>query len=365
MPTSPASPAAQVLAELDRAGLARPRVLTVAITDLCNLDCSHCLVDAGPCSDGNYVAPDRLLSLVWEFLAIGGEELRLTGGEPLCHPDWRSLLQAAASVGLQRLSLQTNATLIDEVVAEQLQALGTRFALQVSLDGATEQSHDRLRGTGNFAKALSGLRTLAKSGLARQTTIHFTETRHNLEEFPDLLALAESMGIAKVTGGTLLTGGRAAEAAVDQPTTEQYLQLLRHYEQSPVFRESYTRLGNLAALEWHLGREQSACCALVEQPYLTTDGSLYPCTLFHAEPFAVKETWRRGLTEALSYGAATWGPLRDQCRQRREQPTCRRGKLQDSCAAGCPGRAWGSHGDHMAVDDRCELRQRISRNRPT
>lgn len=352
-----------------RQGLQPPRVLTLALTAVCNLVCSHCWVEAGPGGSQLELPEAELSRLLREFAALGGEGIRITGGEPLCHPAWLKALQQARALGFGQLALQTNATLLCAAGAADLAALDfSGLAIQISLDGAGAATHDRIRGEGTFAAAMSGLQHLIAAGLGNRMSLAFTEMRHNLQDFPQLLELAETLGVGAVSAGTLVTGGRAAEAqdqATAPATIDQYLALIDQFESDPLFRQRYRTLGNLTALEWWRGQPaDSGCCRLVEQPYLTPGGRLYPCLMCHAEAFAVTGVLQKPLLAALTEGVALWAALQQTCRLRPSSiNVCRSCPEQGVCAAGCPGRALGSQGDLQAPDDRCLLRQAVADKR--
>jgi radical SAM protein with 4Fe4S-binding SPASM domain len=195
-------------------------------------------------------------------------------------------------------------------------------------------------------------------------TIFFTEMRHNLVEIPALLQLANDLGIGSVVTGSLVLCGRAAEEAiVAPPELDQYQQLLQRFEADPGFRELYEKIGNVAVLEW---RQESAprteCCTFVENPYLTPDGNLYPCVLCHVDAFAVAGVFGKNLAAAFAEGATLWSSLLQTSHCRAEaNPACQECPGRLVCAGGCMGRAWGSHGDLLAADDRCELRRSVYR----
>ena len=348
---------------LQQEGLRPPRILTLAITGACNLACNHCWVGAGAANSAGHAHERTLRRLITEFAALGGEGIRITGGEPLCHPGWLELLRLSCSLGFRTVSLQTNAMLFGDEHLAALRALDfSGLSIQVSLDGATAPTHDLVRGEGAFEKALDGIRSLAEAGLAQRTTIFFTEMRHNLAEFPALLALAADLGIASVVSGALVRGGRAAEgAALAPPDAAQYAQLLRRYDTEAGFREHYGKLGTMAALEWSAaGSSRTECCTFVENPYLTPEGLLYPCLLCHTNEYAISGVFGKGIAGALVEGAATWSSLLRISRSRADAiPECRECPGKSSCAGGCMGRAWGSCGDLMAPDDRCGVRRSI------
>lgn len=345
------------------AGLSPPKTLTIAITGACNLSCSHCFVEAGASASAGHVAVGTARRLIGEFAGLGGEGVRLTGGEPLCHPDWLDLLRFAVSTGFSSVALQTNGMLLDHDGVAALRELDfPGFSMQISFDGARAETHDLVRGAGAFDALMLGMRRLVRGGLGPRISIFFTEMRHNLEEIPSLLELAEQLGVASVATGTLVLCGRAAqEALVAVPDPAQYLRLLERYHADPDFRRLYDKLGKVAALEWSCGdTPRGESCTFVENPYLNADGRLYPCVLCHADPYSVTGVFEKSLSDAFVEGAPFWTGLLQASKCRSEEiEQCRECSERPTCAGGCLGRAWGRFGDIMAVDDRCEQRRAV------
>ncbi|HEY7745350.1 MAG TPA: radical SAM protein [Desulfuromonadales bacterium] len=348
---------------LKREGLRPPKTLTLAITGVCNLTCRHCWVEAGGADSATHVPERTLCRLIEEFAELGGEGVRLTGGEPLCHPGWLGLLRFARDLGLRSVSLQTNGMLFREEEVAALRELDfPGLTIQISLDGATASTHDLVRGDGAFQGVLDGLRRLVRGGLAPRLTLFFTEMRHNLEDIPAVFELAADLGICSVVTGTLVLGGRAAEGSlVSAPTPEQYLHLLRRYDSEPRFRELYEKIGKMAVLEWRAAETpRTECCTFVENPYLTPTGQLYPCLLCHTAAFSVSGVFEKSLADSLAEGAPLWASLMQISRSRADDlAECRECPGRRLCAGGCMGRAWGSCGDLRAADDRCETRRTI------
>lgn len=358
----PISPCA-TLEALRQQGLRPPKMLTFSITGSCNLTCMHCWVEAVSSSPPAHVPGPVLLRLIREHKSLGGEGVRITGGEPLCHPGWLDLLRFACDIGFRTVALQTNAMLFKDEHVTALNELNCPgLSLQVSLDGACAQTHDYVRGKDAFKRALEGIRRLADGGLARRISIFFTEMRHNLEEIPALLELADSLGIGSVSTGSLVLFGRAAKTSLlAPPDPDQYMRLLNLYETDPRFRQLYDKIGTTAPLEWLTGdAPRTECCTFVENPYLTPGGRLYPCVLCHADGFAVTGVFDKGLAAAFTEGAPLWSSLLRTSHRRADSiAECRECPGQSDCAGGCMGRAWGSCGDFLAADDRCELRRNV------
>jgi radical SAM protein with 4Fe4S-binding SPASM domain len=353
----------KILQQLNLAGFRPPGILTLSITGACNLACCHCWVRAGEASSHAHVPLATLRRLVKEFADIGGDGVRITGGEPLCHPHWLDIVQYSCSQGFKTVALQTNAMLLKDGHLAALRELDfPGLSIQVSLDGATPRTHDLVRGEGAFSGALQGIMKLVQEGLARRVSLFFTEMRHNLGEIPELLNFADSMGIGSVSTGSMVLCGRASETSlVAPPEVEQYLSLLERYDRDVHFRELYKKIGSVAALEWRSGDAiRQGCCTFIENPYLTPSGSLYPCLLCHADEYSVGGVFEKGLAAAIAEGVPLWSSLLRISRRRSEEITaCRDCPGKPFCAGGCMGRAWGSCGNLLAADDRCSVRRAV------
>jgi radical SAM protein with 4Fe4S-binding SPASM domain len=353
--------------QFSAAGLSFPETLTLAITNACNLNCSHCWVEASPSSTPAHAPSKSLRQIIGEFSQLGGTGLRLTGGEPLLHPDGLKILTFARSLNFSALYLQTNGNLINEMHAAALRDMDFHgLHIQISLDGACAASHDRVRGTGAFAGAMAGLKRLINAGLGPRLSLFFTEMRHNLAEIPNLLKLADDLGITSVVTGTLVNCGRAdGDSIVSPAEISQYLHLLEHYNSDARVQDLYRKIGTCAPIEWQRGAPaQEPGCSFAKTPYLTAHGMLYPCLMCHAEQYTVAEVFNKGLTTALLEGIPRWATLQEISQQRVDRiPQCRICTDRDRCGAGCLGRTLGSGGDLFSVEDRCALRRAIHQYR--
>jgi GTP 3',8-cyclase len=111
------------------------RSLRISVTDKCNFRCTYCM----PAEGLEWLRRDEILTfeeiarLGTIFAALGVDELRLTGGEPLVRRDLPVLVRLLSEVpGLDDLSLTTNGILLDRL-AGPLVAAGLR-RINVSLD---------------------------------------------------------------------------------------------------------------------------------------------------------------------------------------------------------------------------------------
>jgi len=354
-----------IIRQITSMGLAPPRVLTIMITNGCNLSCHHCWPDSHGHDKAAPVPKERLIRLILSAVNLGIEEICLTGGEPLTHPHWFEILNFTRGLsGLRAVSLQTNATLLGETEAKALASMDFKeLTIQVSLEGAGSSTHDRIRVPGSFDRAFQGLTCLAEAGLGSQTVVAFTETEHNFEDLPLLLTCLDAMGISRLVSGTLVKAGRAKETAdLALPRPSQYRELLKRFHDDPEFRERYRRMGNIACLEWFRGRSRPSAdtCICMETPYITSDGGMYPCLMLPVERYQVRGVYDRPFEEVLMEGVKLWAeipPLYG--RRSRELDACIGCPGRIHCAGGCMGRAYAAGGEFMTVEDRCALRKAV------
>ena len=93
--------------------------LRLSVTEHCNLNCVYCR--AG--QEGSQVAIGKKFLTMEECIAIaeaaaelGMTRIRLTGGEPLVHPDILEIISRLSRIsGIKDLSLSTNAVLLESM----------------------------------------------------------------------------------------------------------------------------------------------------------------------------------------------------------------------------------------------------------
>jgi organic radical activating enzyme/TusA-related sulfurtransferase len=158
----------------------------------CNLACSYCCAQSSPSAAARRMDVPTATEAFAQFRAAGGREVFLTGGEPFMHPEIGDLVRAAE--GLERTIL-TNAMILSRGRRrDTLDALDRDVVLQVSLDSATPQVHDRQRGEGSWAKALHGIEDARGLGFrVRVAATLYEQDRHGVGSLHERL---DELGIA-------------------------------------------------------------------------------------------------------------------------------------------------------------------------
>jgi pyruvate-formate lyase-activating enzyme len=143
----------------------------------CNLACDYCCARSSPTAARRAIGVDRISRLVAEAAEAGVREVFLTGGEPFLLPDLDRVV--ASCVDRLPTTLLTNGMLFRGRRLEMLRRMPRDgLALQISLDSATAERHDRHRGAGSWKRALDGIGVALAEGFRVRVaaTVAPTET---------------------------------------------------------------------------------------------------------------------------------------------------------------------------------------------
>ena len=187
-------------------GLNAPICLTWELTYACNLACVHCLSSSGR-RDPRELSTAQCEAVIDEFQAMQVFYINIGGGEPTVRPDFWHLLEYAIDhqVGVK---FSTNGVRVTPERARFLAA--TNYVdVQVSIDGATAEVNDRVRGHGSYDMAIRALENLSDAGFV-DAKISVVVTRENVGQLDLFKALADRHG-ATLRLTRLRPSGRGAE----------------------------------------------------------------------------------------------------------------------------------------------------------
>jgi cyclic pyranopterin phosphate synthase len=143
------------------------RDLRVSVTDRCNLRCQYCMPAEGLpwLAKPEMLTDDELVRLVGIFVALGVEQIRLTGGEPLLR---RSLVDVVGRIARleprPRIAMTTNGIGLDRLAPPLAEAGLDR--VNVSLDTIDPQEFADLTRRDRLHDVELGLKAAATAGLA-------------------------------------------------------------------------------------------------------------------------------------------------------------------------------------------------------
>jgi radical SAM protein with 4Fe4S-binding SPASM domain len=159
-----------------------------SITNRCNLRCRMCDIPYGVVEE---LSTEQWKSVIKDASRLGAQTIVFSGGEPLLREDIFELISFTKKNNLDAC-VTSNGHLINDQAALSLSTSGVNV-VNISIEG-TKETHDFLRGTGSFDKAVAALDNLRKYKI--ESTVASTVSRYN---YKDLLYVLEVAKNSKAT----------------------------------------------------------------------------------------------------------------------------------------------------------------------
>jgi len=250
----------------------------------CNLRCRHCYIN--PEQHGRRRLP---VERIERWLAVfaersPGANLVLLGGEPTLHPDLPRAVRGARRLGFASITIDTNGYLFHDILGKVTPQEVDVFSF--SLDGATAETNDRIRGKGSFEVCLNGIRRAKARGF--NISLIYTVSRVNLAELPQMGPLLKDMGIERFFIQVLGLRGRAAIRGC-LAGSEEVLRVSpsEWREQVPAAVEAIARQGiRVIYPRVFLKPEETFECAgrVADNYFVFPNGRVYRCPLCEDYP---------------------------------------------------------------------------------
>jgi mycofactocin radical SAM maturase len=318
--------ASKPLIEHFEQGLDAPICLTWELTYACNLSCVHCLSSSGRRDPGELTTA-QCRALIDEFERMQVFYVNIGGGEPTVRPDFWELVDYATAhhVGVK---FSTNGVNIDDKAARRL--AGSDYVdVQISLDGATEEVNDRVRGPGSYRTAVRAMRRLFDAGFVG-FKVSVVVTRDNAGQIDAFQAIADRYN-AQLRLTRLRPSGRGADVWDElHPTAEQqralYDWLLAHGERV-LTGDSFFHLAGYGQSLPGLNLCGAGRVVCLIDPV----GDVYAC------PFAIHDSFLAGNVRGSGGFAAVWRDSRLFADLRHQQGggPCTTCSAYDACRGGC------------------------------
>jgi mycofactocin radical SAM maturase len=307
-------------------GLDAPICLTWEWTYACNLACEHCLSSSGR-RDPRELSTAEIKEVIDELERMQVFYVNVGGGEPTVRGDFWELLDYAVAhhVGIK---FSTNGVKITPERARQL-ANTDYVDVQISLDGATREVNDAVRGAGSYDMAMRALRNLADAGM-KDFKISVVTTRHNVSQLDEFKRIADGFG-AQLRITRLRPSGRGADVWDDlHPTAEQQFELydwLVANGQGVLTGDSFFHLNALGSTPLP---GLNLCGAGRVVCLIDPVGDVYAC------PFAIHDAFKAGNVRGAGFGSV-WreSALFADLRRPQTGGACSSCAAYDSCQGGC------------------------------
>lgn len=350
-----------------------PLYLQWVLTSECNLRCKHCLYQdsVNNYNSRNDLSHERVIELIDEIDEMGIIKVALTGGEIFLREDIFDILTKFKSKNIA-LTLFTNATLItDEVITKLKAILNPKVdSLQVSLDGATKETHEKTRGKDTYEKTIQGIKKLIKAGFS--VVVACVATNYNISELLELYELARALNVKTLSIGKFRNFGKNQSYLIPNidnlyESIAKVLECDNKYDKS-VFRMStfsfYDLIGHNIAkklvpkyvkdiISGKNLTKKNCTCHHHDRISLAANGDLYLCPLAvqynvgcmgNIKDTSLKELWSTRHDNVLFQKRTTNIMFCQKCEY-----------FAKACHGGCPIGAYIKYGNVHAPDADCYL----------
>ncbi len=202
--------------------------IVIELTNRCNLRCQHCF-------SGRHGGRDDLPMIVLEQILdnandAGFDLLSFTGGDPTLHRQFEDILRMTSAAGY-RYSINTNGFNFTQIYPLLIELQSALDIIVFSLDGATEEIHDQLRGKGSFRRVMQAMSICTMMQLP--FAINMVITAHNRHELRQMAEMGRKLGAKGVRYGHLMPSPDTTDLRWDlslwqRKLVETEIRTLRH-----------------------------------------------------------------------------------------------------------------------------------------
>jgi len=173
----------------------------------CNLSCTHCYINKDqhgtdtldtdtikkwlkifadtPVSDKNNSAEKTMVNKAAQTNVI------FLGGEPTLHPDLHLAVKEANRIGFKSITIDTNGYLFHNILGKI--SCDDIDYFSFSLDGATRETNDTIRGEGSYDKVMEGIKKAIAKNFS--CSMIYTVSEKNFHELELMEDLIKNLGI--------------------------------------------------------------------------------------------------------------------------------------------------------------------------
>lgn len=272
--------------------------LRISLTDRCNLRCFYCMPEEGiiTTEKAHLMTLEEIEAIASEFVALGVDTIRLTGGEPLIRKNVEYLLTNLAKLPV-RLKITTNGILLNQFF-DLFETIGLRD-LNISLDSLDKARSLFITRRDYFDRVMANLRESRNRGF--HVKINVVVVRGvNDQEINDFIALTEHENLTvKFIEYMPFKGNKwsweqgISEAEILEKVTGRYGTLLRL--ESPVSSTSTNyRVQGFQGSFGIVSTITNPFCSECNRIRLTADGKMKNC-LFARKELDLLTAFRSGM----------------------------------------------------------------------
>ncbi len=332
------------------------------ITYECNLNCKHCMVNAGNSLD-NELTYEECKNLVDELFDNHFKIIVFSGGEPLIKPYFYKLLKYIYNKGFI-VKILTNACLINDSIAKYMSQCNVIYA-QVSLDGHNKEQHEHIRGANTFYSMLRGVESLKKSNI--NFGMAMVLTNDNYYYLEDTINCAIKCGASAFSSGALVQAGRALYAKLMAPTIDSNKLDMICYKLAVKYAKSINYNNYISTIIRNIKLEEegysfNACSRISNGIAVSPNGEISFCKGF----FGKCDLANTSSNVSFVLGKYPQESLKDILNKRNKYNfdvvdnsyDCQKCEYIKYCKGGCPAEVYSKYGKFKIPINKCNQKER-------
>lgn len=322
--------------------------LRISVIDRCNFRCTYCMPKEIFGRDFAFMPKEQLLSfeeierLARNFIALGVQKIRLTGGEPLLRRDLPLLIKKLTAIkGLEDIGLTTNGSLL-ALMAQKLKDAGLK-RVNVSLDALNSELFKSINDSGvGPERVLMGIQKAKEVGLEVKVNM-VVKKEMNEQEIIPMAKYFREQGIT-LRYIEFMDVGQSNSWDFSKVITKREIfeKLSKHFELVAVdpaylgevakryrYKESGSEVGFITSVS-------ASFCSTCTRARIAADGKMYTC-LFASNGFDFRELLRSDKSDEEIQSAIMniWGNRIDRYSdERTEESTKNKKKIEMSYIGG-------------------------------
>lgn len=221
-----------------------PEAVTIEVNYDCMFRCQMCRMwtkdfKISRIRDNEILSKSELEKVIRELSSMGVKFIHFGGGEPFLRSEFLEIVKLCKSKRLY-CSTFSNGFLIDDDLAQNI-VRSKMDSMGVSIDGASSELHDNIRGVkGAFEHAIKGIRLIKRQqkdtrSESPEIFIHCTVSSENLLSLPGMIDLAKSLDVGRIKFQYLSVVGKDTVELTNRMMGEKVIDLHTFADISPTF----------------------------------------------------------------------------------------------------------------------------------
>lgn len=248
-----------------------PEYIQLYPTNRCNQKCSFCFnAEQNGAEDLPYENALRLLDILSKN---GIREIDIMGGEPFLLPWIADFIEDSVSKNI-KVNISTNGS--KPSASKKLKRIGSdKIQIGVSLEGSTEEKHNKLTHSSHFLDAVSTIKELLTSNL--NPAVKTVVTRSSMDDVQDIITLIRNIGVTRYY---LLHMDFLGKSDALRKETLSYPAFMAFFQKTRV-SNSDMDIGcvHASCFRSDVLPSNTRCAGGVRKLAILPDGSAYPCNL--------------------------------------------------------------------------------------